>query len=269
MLPKNGIIFDVDGKEHEEKGCMVIVPPRNITTSLYRCDKTFIVDPLLPLFKQRQKYGVVEVGGESTTLYEVHGNDIKSVAYITSNIANKHKRGGQSQNRFQRLRVIQIGAYISTIVEEVDTCFRPEDITIIVLTGSVDKRLLVETALPRQLKEKTETTHLDVRSIAKTYCIETRSEEREIAQFYAALTKDIAVYGQQETWEALELGQLTRVLVPEKNDSKWTVMANQVGTKLVTIDPLKVSSAAIEKYCREFGGFGGILRYSISSNLSN
>lgn len=270
-LLKNGIIFDSAGIEHEQKGCTVITPPRNVTTSLYRCDKQFIVDPLLPLFAPRLKYGVVEVGGEVTTLYEIHGCDISKVATVTSNIRNKHKRGGQSQNRFQRLRVIQIGSYISTIVEEIETCFRAADIQIIVLTGCIDKRLLVEKALPGQLKEKTETSTQTVNIIAGTYCIETRIEEREIAQFYQALTVDMAVYGIKETQDALELGQLSTVLVPIPISGPgtgacelqtWKEQAARVGTRLVFVDSSKISSALIEKYCREFGGFGGILRYT-------
>ena len=71
-------------------------------------------------------------------------NRITKVNQIGSMIQSKHKKGGQSQNRYQRLRVEAIGEYVSRVVDAVNMigCHH------IVFIGKSDKRDLVAASFP-------------------------------------------------------------------------------------------------------------------------
>ena len=97
-----------------------IEPPKPITRFLYECGKSFILDPLVELYKTPSKtYGVIEIYGEETyisktnDLYELH-----RLAEKTTKLQKRQGRGGQSQNRIARLRLETIHNYLQLAAEK-------------------------------------------------------------------------------------------------------------------------------------------------------
>ena len=128
-------------------------PPIPVKHYCYLCDNKFHLDEIIPLYKFKeeasQKYAVCVVSGSDAKLffYLPEVDDFKSVADVSRNVRNKHRRGGFSANRFQRLRDNEIKALVIKISDLCeDYCFSEDnvlDVKGIVLVGNGEKKTLV------------------------------------------------------------------------------------------------------------------------------
>ena len=98
-----------------------IVPPNKINKFIYRCDSKFHTDCIKNLFENSTiHYGLLLISGSETLFYTFDEHlRMKKVSNTTTRIARKHCKGGQSQNRIQRLRDEQIHSYITKIEENI------------------------------------------------------------------------------------------------------------------------------------------------------
>jgi hypothetical protein len=99
---------------------VIIVPPKAINKLIYRCEKRFITDLLLPLFELEDKHLAVHVDKKCTFYIfdSVEWSEIKILHRIKE---KKHKKGGQSSVRFERInqhvREDNIGMIIDLVKE--------------------------------------------------------------------------------------------------------------------------------------------------------
>lgn len=98
-----GVILLDDGKT-EKKITIDLVPFRPINQFCYKCQGTFHTEPLTSLLEQDDKFGFVVVDGNGLLLATLQGNHREILQRITVQLPKKHGRGGQSANRFARLR---------------------------------------------------------------------------------------------------------------------------------------------------------------------
>lgn len=83
----------------------------------YRCDKVFHLDELIKLYEKHDYYAIVLVSGKIVELY-IHSNvNTKLIRKIEMSLPNQHKTGGQSAQRFERIRNEKIGWFIKKIME--------------------------------------------------------------------------------------------------------------------------------------------------------
>jgi peptide chain release factor subunit 1 len=103
-FPKTGLAFfcgvDPEGKTE----CEVVVPPAPVRP-LYKCEKFFILNQLEKMLDQGPLVGVVLFDGTSLVLGEVQDSRKTVFSNKTVHVPNKHRRGGQSANRYARQRV--------------------------------------------------------------------------------------------------------------------------------------------------------------------
>ncbi len=97
-IPQNG------GPGSEKIEVYHIVPPEPIQTFLYRCDSRFHLEPLKQLLRERDVYGVLVVDNEEAAVAVIRGRRIVEMDTFTSGVPGKHRAGGQSARRFERLR---------------------------------------------------------------------------------------------------------------------------------------------------------------------
>lgn len=108
-------IFDENGKE--QRNVFLIEPPRPIKMRAYSCGHHFETELIEDLFETYDDYGIVHIKGEETTLYSLNGDQLTYLTKFTTQIQSNHSRGGQSQNRIERLRQEQITEYLKKINE--------------------------------------------------------------------------------------------------------------------------------------------------------
>ncbi len=98
--------------------CCEIEPPQKIRRHWYRCDNKFHLDTLYEQTQTYDGYGVVLLSGNETKLYLVEGPNHKLLSMVECRAKGKQGRGGQSQQRFERLRLEDINDYHKKIHEK-------------------------------------------------------------------------------------------------------------------------------------------------------
>lgn len=105
----------------------IIIPPMPIKKNIYMCGKVFIIEPIEKLFKSYDDYGIILISGELTELYTINNTNYKLIDKISITRQKKQKKGGQSSQRFQRIRLNQINEYINLICLTIDKNYLIKD----------------------------------------------------------------------------------------------------------------------------------------------
>ena len=99
QTPKNGLavfcgnISKVEGQPKIE--LWSIEPPLPIKVKVYRCDQTFLLEPLSGLLEVKEVYGLVVMDRREATLGVLEGKSIRKLKHLTSGVPGKIKAGGQ------------------------------------------------------------------------------------------------------------------------------------------------------------------------------
>jgi len=95
----------------EKMEIYALVPPEPISVYFYRCDSRFHLEPLLDMIREKGTYGLMVIDGSGATYATLKGKMLAISKSITSGISSKHRAGGQSARRFERLREAEVNEY--------------------------------------------------------------------------------------------------------------------------------------------------------------
>ncbi len=90
-------------------------PPKDLKTFLYRCDDHFHVDILKDMLKDDNLIGFLAIDAKDAGWGLLHGDKIEVLSETGSGVAGKHRQGGQSAKRFQRLREMELTYYFNRV----------------------------------------------------------------------------------------------------------------------------------------------------------
>ena len=90
-------------------------PPKDLKTFLYRCDDHFHVDILKDMLKDDNLIGFLAIDAKDTGWGLLHGDKIEVLSETGSGVAGKHRQGGQSAKRFQKLREMELTYYFNRV----------------------------------------------------------------------------------------------------------------------------------------------------------
>ena len=96
--PPNGLaVFSgnviKDGKESLE--IWAIEPPKKLKVKIYRCDQTFVLEPLKEMLDTDESYGLLIIERNEASIGLLDGKHIKLLQRMTSGIPGKTRAGGQ------------------------------------------------------------------------------------------------------------------------------------------------------------------------------
>ena len=94
-----------------------IEPPKDLKQYLYRCDDHFHVDILKDMLKDDNLIGFIAIDAKDCGWGLLHGDKIEVLAQTGSGVAGKHRQGGQSAKRFQKLREMELTYYYNRVAE--------------------------------------------------------------------------------------------------------------------------------------------------------
>ncbi|RLI93638.1 MAG: peptide chain release factor 1 [Candidatus Altiarchaeales archaeon] len=105
--PDNGLVVFC-GNVSEKEGVQdlrlwSIEPPEPISVRIYRCDQEFVIEPLEEIIKPKDVYGLIAIDNKEATIATLKGNRYTILKHLTSGYTGKHRAGGQSHRRFERL----------------------------------------------------------------------------------------------------------------------------------------------------------------------
>lgn len=119
-------------------------------------DTSPYIKPLALLRDDWYDYGVLFIDHECVRIYTISTQMVADKKKYCIDLMNKHKKGGQSQMRFQRLRDGAIHAFMGRVAEDMREAFRDKDDywrgIIIAGPGNAKKELMDN--LPQDLKKE-------------------------------------------------------------------------------------------------------------------
>jgi peptide subunit release factor 1 (eRF1)/intein/homing endonuclease len=99
QTPANGLavfcgnVSPVEGQEDVQ--IWAIEPPKPLRVKLYRCDQTFVLDPLKEMLETDEVYGLLVIDRKEATIGILEGKSIKVLQHMTSGVPSKVRAGGQ------------------------------------------------------------------------------------------------------------------------------------------------------------------------------
>ncbi len=237
--PKGLVIFcgaiPYGAPGNEKMEIYTLEPPEKIHVYFYRCDSHFHLEPLFDMMREKETYGVLVIDTNEAILATLRGQRMTIVKEFTSGIPGKHRAGGQSARRFERIREAAINDYFKRVARHADEIFSQiPDLRGIILGGPGPTKYDFEEGeyLHYVLKQKI------IATIDTTYVSESgvdeiveRSqdllkgvrymEEKKIVQkFLYQLGHDtgLASYGETQVRKYLNAGLVDILLLSEKLD---------------------------------------------------
>lgn len=237
--PENGVAFFA-GNISETEGrpdikIWEVVPPQPIESRHYRCDKEFVLEPLKQMVVDDKVYGLIVADKNDAAIGYLQGSSIKTVYTLESNVPGKTRAGGQSAQRFSRLRDEMLKTFLDDIAEKAKNAFmkkaREEKLLGIIVGGPgfVKDKLIDDDHLHQELQDEViSVKSLDVAGEAGLSRLVDKAEEsiedsqvvkerKLVNQFFENLNKENgkSEYGVEQVEEALNMGAVETVLISE------------------------------------------------------
>jgi len=93
----------------------VLTPPKSINVYFYRCDNRFHIEPLMEILREKEIYGILVLDTNDAAIATLQGRRMEVLKELTSGVPGKHRAGGQSARRFERLREAAINDYFKRV----------------------------------------------------------------------------------------------------------------------------------------------------------
>ncbi len=270
------------GEGKQDMRVWSLEPPVPLKTRIYRCDKAFVLDLLEELLVEHQVYGLVVLDRRDAILALLKGKTIVPLKKTHSEVPGKFKAGGQSAQRFARIREGAYKDHFKKIAEYMKEQFLPLGNNlkgIIVggpgttvgsflnkdyITGDLKKKIIGTKDLSyggdfglQELLDKSQDL-LAEEEIAQ----EKKIMERFFKQMLDNQKK--VTYGEKETRKALDMNAVGELLLSESISEdlifELEEKAQEGGTKVHIISIETREGVQL----RDLGGIAAILRFEVS-----
>ncbi len=238
MPPPNGLVVFAGhkqiGADQTEMVAFVLEPPESVASFLYRCDSKFYTEPLHEMMTEKDLYGLVVIDRSEATIGLLRGKRIEVLKNMQSLVPSKHRMGGQSARRFERLIEIAAHEWYEKVADVMTDAFlsRPELKGIIVGgPGYTKEYFATQDYIHHELKKKILEPYLDtgytdeygLRELvekARTILadLDLMREKTLVQKLLDEIRKEeggLAAYGEDQVRHALQLGAVDTLLVSE------------------------------------------------------
>ncbi|MEA3343581.1 MAG: peptide chain release factor aRF-1 [archaeon] len=138
--PKNGLaifcgnVSEKEGVSDIEIWTVEFEEPVN--QRLYRCDQRFVLEPLESLVREKEIFGLVTIDSADATVAFLRGKSISIFKKLSSFVPGKTGKGGQSAQRYERVRRGLLLTFEKEVGEIATKAFEKEkDLVGIILGG--------------------------------------------------------------------------------------------------------------------------------------
>ncbi len=236
--PENGLVIFCGALPTNGPGSEVIriyelEPPKPLSVFLYRCDDHFHTDMLKDMLKEEKVIGIIAIDSTEAGLGVLESNRVEVVDVITSGVGGKHRAGGQSARRFERLREMELNDYFNRVATHAKKSFiySYNVIGIIVAGPGPTKDEFIKNGYLDYRLQKSVLAVLDTSYAGSEGIREALDKAQDVLQEYRLIeekrlvrrlfdeinsNRGLAIYGMQEVIDTLKSGAVDTVLV---NDS--------------------------------------------------
>jgi peptide chain release factor subunit 1 len=198
------------------------VPLPAVMENLLIVDSSPYIRPLARIQDEWESFTLVLLSSNYAKIYSLSLGEIDHEENLSKDIMKRHKKGGCSQARFQRLRKGAIHAFLTETVEALEKIADKQ----IILAGPGTSKIQFKDMLPKHLKERI----VDVIDIGiddekellkESVSLISEKEEQKssgaVQQLKEEILKDgLVAYGSEETLSAVKNGQV-ELLIVEKD----------------------------------------------------
>jgi len=275
----------------------VMQPPRPLNRQSYACGPHFdtsTIDDALAI-RRRLTYGVIVVDGDEATVGVAQARDlvaqtgvaVTQLAHLSSNIASRTRRGGQSAARYGRNRDGEELAFLRKVAEQAHKLLG--DLRGLIVGGRADMKRKLLSELPLSLRGRVVrlvdlacgagSEGLHAAAAHHTEVLERDLQQEtadsvsrflELASRTEAHAASLVCYGESQTAAAVRLGAVHQLLVAKevlqhgsRRWQDWHALATAFGASIVEVD---MKTEAELRFCEGFG-VGACLRYAIDPDL--
>ena len=260
----------------------VFIPPKpnKITKKVYGCGKHFITQSIEHLFVLNNTYyGLAIIHGESAKicLFNEGGHFIANE--VNEELANRHRKGGQSQRRHERNYDIIVNVYLDFVVDAIKSVYLDNGLPCvggIIVAGTSTKRFDVIKKLPKTLQtlifhemtvSSQNITPLEILNANADKFI--RMCELQIEQdiwdnWIQHITLDTgkAIYGKKEVTKSLANGSLKSIVINKQMFNKKREQIQKIAKKVgCVIHIISNISGPGRSLMHNYGGVVGIKWY--------
>lgn len=255
-------------------------PPIVLKMRLYRCDKTFVIDVLEDMLDIKEVYGLVVLDRRDAIIAYLKGKAIIPLLKTHSEVPGKFKAGGQSAQRFARLREGAAKDHYKKVAEYMKEQFLGNKNLkgIIVggpgptkydfvegnyITGDLKKKIIAIKDLSyteefglQELLDKSEDV-LAAEDVA--------GEKKIMQRFFNLLStkQNMVSYGESDTMKKLKMGTVEVLLLSEDlEDEKIEEFEEEAETLGSEVRIVSVETREGVQL-REMGKIAAILRYEV------
>ncbi|HLE54028.1 MAG TPA: peptide chain release factor aRF-1, partial [Thermoplasmata archaeon] len=222
------------GADQTEMVAFVLEPPEPVPSFLYRCDSKFYTEPLHEMLAEKDLYGLVVIDRSEATIGLLRGKRIEVLKNLQSLVPSKHRMGGQSARRFERLIEIAAHEWYEKVGNLMTEAFlnRPEIQGILIGgPGYTKEYFATQEFIHHELRKKVIPTFIDVgytdeyglREVVEKARdilsgIDLMREKALVQRLMEEIRKEeggLAAYGEDQVRHALELGAADALLISE------------------------------------------------------
>jgi len=240
-VPENGLVMfsgaipqsNTPGTERNEM--YIVEPPDRVITFRYHCASEFLLWPLEDMLTTKEAYGLMVIGRKESAVGYIKGNKVEIIREFTSGIHGKHRAGGQSQKRYERLIEEGEKLFYRRISDTVNELFLPmEDLQGIFIggPGQSKEKFVNDESLDYRLREKildvvdlgyggTEGIRALIEKIKDKIEDVKYIREKQIMQRFmkeVSIDSGLASYGLDDIQRALNYGAVDTLILSEKLD---------------------------------------------------
>ena len=256
--PENGLalfsgnISDVEGKD--DLRVWAYEPPKKLKVRIYRCDQTFVLEPLEEMMVNDEVYGLLIIERNEASIGLLDGKHIRLLQRMTSGIPGKTRAGGQSSQRFHRIRESMAKEFFKRVADAMkEHFFENKKLKGILVGGPIPTKeeFLEQGQLTTQLKDKV----ISVRDLGDTGMPglielvnlsqdvlseqEITKQKRILDEFFEMLAKepDKISYGLAETEDRLNKGAVHKLIISktiDKNLIKIQSLASSTSAECIS-----------------------------------
>jgi len=238
--PENGIaIFsgNVSDKENVANFQVFWIEPIDpVPLKLYRCEQRFITHPLEEMDANETTYGLIAIDKGEATVGLLIGSNIKIIKNMTSTVPGKFKTGGQSAQRFARIRegaAVEFYKRVAEVTVNEFTYMKELKGIIIGGPGTTKNNFVDGSYMNEEIKKKiiglkdiTYTNAYGLRELVdKSEDLlsedEVMTEKKVILRFLETLARDtnMVAYGLENVKNALAMGAVDTLIIVDESIS--------------------------------------------------
>jgi peptide chain release factor subunit 1 len=129
--PDNGMVLfsgaiDSGGGQTDMVTKVLENPPEPIQSFRYHCDSAFLTEPLEEMLMDKGLFGLIVLDRREANVGWLKGKRVEPVKSASSLVPGKQRKGGQSAQRFARLRLEAIDNFYQEVAEMANDLFVPK-----------------------------------------------------------------------------------------------------------------------------------------------